>query len=313
MTPPHLTAHFIVHHDYTHIAAALRSFFDTTTISSHVVVTINTGFDPLVDVLKAEFPQVQFDIHTQPQSFAINHNMILKRADTEFVALLNDDIIFHEGAIDTLVNYLQVNKDVGLVGPSLRNPDGTPQVAAYSDPSLFRTLYRLSGLASLTHQQSIVRRWLKQLGLLRLFKVESFKQNAGTRAVPVIKGVAMVVRRSACDQAGYMDEVTKAYGEEYGWHLRLRQSGWRIVLVEEAVVTHYGLGQARLEMQGWVLVEDRKAILSYYVQYRPRWQAQVVRGAILISHGVLRLLWLPRNRQRSENHRGVVQMALSFR
>lgn len=306
---PDLTAHLIVHHDYDHIAPALRSFFATTTTSAQVIVTVNTGADARIDALKAEFPQVAFRIHPQPQSFAANHNAILREAETAFVALLNDDIVLHDGAADALVAYLRAHSDVGLVGPALRNPDGTPQVAAYSDPSLFRTLYRLSGLASLTHQQSAARRWLHRAGVLRLFRVESLRSGGETRAVPVIKGVAMFVRRAACAQAGYMDEVTKAYGEEYGWHLRLRRSGWRVVLVEEAVVTHYGLGQARLRLPAWMLVEDRKATLAYYRQYRPGWQGEVVRGAVLMTHALYSAAWLLPNRQRSAAHWAVVRMA----
>ncbi len=307
-----LTVSLIVHEDYSHITPALQSFYATTKTPSTVYLTINTGKDDPIAAIQAQFPDVHIQINDQPRSFAANHNAILQIAETEFVALLNDDIVLHDPTLDMLVDYLRTHSDVGLVGPALENPDGTPQVSAYSDPSLIRTLYRLSGFAALTHQQSTLRRWLKQIGLLRLFNIESLKENGGTRPVPVIKGVAMVARRSAYQQAGVMDEVTQAYGEEYGWHLRLRQAGWKIVLVEEAKLTHYGLGQARLDLSGWVLVEDRKAILAYYLLYRPAWKAVVVRAVIVLSHAFYTLGWLPFDRNRARDHWKTVQMGLTF-
>ncbi|MBC7872024.1 MAG: glycosyltransferase [Chitinophagaceae bacterium] len=307
-----LTVSLIVHEDYSHITPALQSFYATTKTPSTVYLTINTGEDTRIAALQTQFPDIRVRINNQPRSFAANHNAILQIAETEFVALLNDDIVLHDHALDTLVDYLQTHTEVGLVGPALENPDGRPQVSAYSDPSLIRTLYRLSGFAALTHQQSKLRRWLKQIGLLRLFNIESLKENAGTRPVPVIKGVAMVARRSAYQQAGVMDEVTQAYGEEYGWHLRLRRGGWKIVLVEEAKLTHYGLGQARLALRGWVLIEDRKAILAYYVLYRPVWQAALVRAVIVLSHAFYTLGWLPFDRSRAQTHWKTVRMGLGF-
>jgi GT2 family glycosyltransferase len=105
-----------------------------------------------------------------------------------------------------------------------------------------------------------------------------------------------------------MDEATLAYGEEYGWHLRLRQAGWKVVLVTEAQVTHFGSGQARLRLKGSLLVEDRKAILYYYLKYRPRWQAGLLRLTMALFHTVYGFLWLPFNRGHARTHMNVVDM-----
>jgi GT2 family glycosyltransferase len=147
--------------------------------------------------MQAEFPDIEIAVNDQPRGFAANHNAVLHRARTEFVALLNDDVILHQGALDTLINYLKDHPNVGLVGPALQNPDGSSQVSAYSDPSLFRTIYKVTGLASLTHQQSHLRKWLGRLGIFSLLNVESLKTHAGTRPVPVIKGTVMAVRQVA--------------------------------------------------------------------------------------------------------------------
>jgi GT2 family glycosyltransferase len=154
-----LTTHLIVHDDYSHIASALDSLYQTTTpaLVDAVIVTINSGPDPAIDDLHQQFPEVTFKLNRQPQGFAVNHNRILALSKSAYVALLNDDVILHEAALDRLVEYLEAHPDTALVGPYLQDPDGTPQVASYSDPSLFRMLYKVSGLAHLTSAHSSVR------------------------------------------------------------------------------------------------------------------------------------------------------------
>jgi GT2 family glycosyltransferase len=305
-----LTVHFIVHGDYEHIDGALQSLYATTHTPCHIIITINTGDDPKIETIRRDYPDIEIVVNDQPKGFAENHNAVMRRGETPFVALLNDDLTLQEGALDTLVGYLKDHPRAGLVGPALQNPDGSPQVSAYSDPSLFRTIYKISGFATLTSQQSPIRRWLLKTGILKRLNIESFNTDRKTRSVQVIKGAAMVVRREAYLQAGLMDEVTLAYGEEYGWHLRLRQHRWVVVLVTEAQVTHYGLGQAKLKLQGWLLAEDRKASLAYYLLYRPAWQGFVVRSTIIIVHACYGLLWSPFNRKRAKAHFNTVNMAL---
>lgn len=308
-----VTVSLIVHRDYSRIAPALRSLYATTHAELTVYVVINIGTPQQTAALHAEFPTVHMIVNETPQGFAANHNQVMRRAQTPFVALLNDDILLHEDAFDTLLAVLQAQPDIALVGGQLLNPDGSKQVSVYSDPGLLRSLYKISGLASLTHQRSPLRRWLLRLGIARLLRVESLQDDDSTRDVPIVKGAVMLVRRIAYEQVGLMDETTLAYGEEADWHLRLRQAGWRVVFVPAAWITHYGQGQATLDIQGRILVEDRKATLRYYLKYRPRWQALLIRMAIITAHTGWGIVWIPFNRAKSGSHFATAQMARRFR
>lgn len=305
-----VTVSLIVHRNFSYIADAVRSIYATTTTPPVIYVIINAGTEAETAAFRATFPEVQVIVNEKPVGFAANHNQIMRCAETAFVALLNDDIRLHDGALDTLLAYLQSHPDVGLVGGQLFNADGSKQVSVYSDPGLLRSIYKISGLASLTHQRSPLRRWLLRLGLGRLLHVESLVDNERVRDVPIIKGAVMVVRRAAYEQVGLMDETTLAYGEEADWHLRLRKAGWRVVFVPDAHITHYGQGQATLSLQGQSLIEDRRATLHYYHKHRPMWQAALIRGVIVISHGFWGGVWLAFNRQKSRVHFATAALGL---
>jgi GT2 family glycosyltransferase len=307
-----LTASLIVHEDFSHIADTLRSLYASTTLAAQVYVTINAGEQAQCDALGEAFPQVSLIVNATPMGFAANHNRVLRLAETPYVALLNDDIILHEAALDKLVAYLETHPGVGLVGPQLLNADGSPQVSQYGDPSLPRMLYKISGLARLTRQGSDLGRWLRTGRTADLLGIESVLAPPSARSVPVVKGAVMVVRREAYQQAGLMDESTLMFGEEVDWHLRLRQAGWQIAIEPAARVTHYGEGHEALKLEGFMLTEDRKAILNYTLKHHPRWQAWVVRAAIVLCHALGGLAWLPFSRSRARAHFATMHMGATW-
>lgn len=177
----------------------------------------------------------------------------------------------------------------------------------YSDPTLFRMTYKVSGLAQFTRQGS----WLRSLAIkLANLPVQSLRIPQTASAVDVVKGAVMVVRGTACQQVGPIDEVTLAYGEETDWHLRFRRARWKVAVVPATRVVHFGGGQSELILRGWQLVEDRKAILNYFIKHKPRWQVITMRCVIVLSHGVSGLLCLLIDRQRAGNHLQAARIGL---
>jgi len=302
-----LTVSLIVHEDFTHIYGALVTLFEQATAYSLVVyVVINKGTSAEIERLRAAFPQVLVVENSQPQGFAANHNQIMRRTQTPLVALFNDDIELQAGALEALYQYLEQHPRVGLVGASLFNPDGTPQVSVYSDPKLLLTLYKISGIGRLTAEGTPLRALLQRL---KVIKLSSWVAQTEDREVDVLKGVVMMVRREAYEQVGLMDESTRMYGEEIDWHLRFRQGGWKIGFVAHAKVTHYGIGQ-RLTLN--TLVEDRKSLLNYYLKHKPRRQAQVLRAALVATHAFGAVISLPIKPQRAKALWQVVTMAMTW-
>lgn len=308
--PPRLTISILVHRDFSHIAAALASIPRAMTHPPRVVIVVNLATPEQTQALREAFPQHEILVNAYPQGFAANHNKVMAIAHTPYIALLNDDIVLHEGALDTLIDYLDAHPTVGLVAPKLVNTDGSYQVSMYADPTLLRMVYKISGLARLTRQGGVLRALLMRSRLMRL---PSLRVPHEAETVDIVKGAVMVVRLSAYQQVGGMDEVSKAYGEEADWHLRFRQAGWQVAIVPQAVVTHIDSGQSQLKAQGWQLVEDRRAILNYFIKHKPAWQARVIRLTIVAVHGLTGGLWWVIRSPRAEGHLQAARMGLRWK
>ena len=296
-----LTVSFITNDSLNYIQHALESLKETQ-LSHHIIVLVKASM-PVTKLnhLRENFPHVEFIVSqdTATYSFSNNHNSILRQVTTPFVALLNDDIKVHGQALDILVTYLKENQQVALVGPQLLNPDGTPQVSQYSHPALWRVVYKISGLARLTHQHSPGRQILKYLNFMSLDSLQTFDR---ATSVDIVKGTAMIVRNRAIQEVGLLDESFHLYVEEFDWQWRLETYGWQRVIVPDAKITHYGTKQAELLLFGHQLKEDRRSILNYFIKYRNRWQVIIVRIAIICSHTFWGLFWILWDRSKSKVH-----------
>lgn len=161
--------------------------------------------------------------------FAAGNNAAIDRAlksddPPDYVILLNPDTIVREGAIRTLVDFLDANPKVGIAGSRLEDPDGTPQRSAFRFHSVASELE--SGL-----RIGYVSKLLEK-------SVVAPPPPEGICQTDWVAGACMIVRRSVFDAVGLMDEGYFMYFEEVDFCLRARHAGWSTWYVPTARVVH---------------------------------------------------------------------------
>lgn len=120
--PPDLTISLINHSNPEMLRDCMHSIYATTrdcTLDIWVVDNATNG--RLVPEIQAEFPQVNWLFNSERLGFSANHNQVLRQASGRCVCILNDDTIMHEGALDTLVHYIDAHPRVGMAGAKLLN------------------------------------------------------------------------------------------------------------------------------------------------------------------------------------------------
>ena len=145
-------------------------------------------------------------------------SMLLAEARGELCLLLNEDSELRPGAVRKLVEALRDDPGAGAAGALLLDPAGRPQSCAW----------RLPGLGTSIASALFLHRWL-------------VTQSGGerTRAVGWVQSAAMLVRRSAAEQVGWLDPAFFVYSDETDFCKRLGDSGWRILHVPSAEVVHH--------------------------------------------------------------------------
>ncbi|MCU0494954.1 MAG: glycosyltransferase family 2 protein [Chloroflexaceae bacterium] len=147
----------------------------------------------------------------------------------DYVLLLNNDTIVPPGALDGLVDYLEMHPDVGCVGPRLLLPDGSLDLACRrSFPTPEVAFYRMVGLSRLFPNSARFNRY--NLGYL--------DPDVETEVDSVV-GACMLLRTSIIQEVGLLDEQFFMYGEDLDWAYRIKQYGWRVVYYPAVHVWHY--------------------------------------------------------------------------
>lgn len=149
---------------------------------------------------------------------ALNDSELLRRARGRYALLLNEDSELQPGAALELHTALEAHPQAACAGGALLRPNRARQPSAWRFPT---PMTALAGA----------------LFLHRAFTVQS--KGSAVREVDWCQSAALLVRRDAAAQVGYLDPDFFVYSDEVDFAKRLRDAGWRSLYVPGAVTVHH--------------------------------------------------------------------------
>ena len=197
-------------------------------IALEVVVVDNLSGDGSAEEIQARYPSVMLIRNVSKEGFSSNHNKAVRASNGEFVLILNDDTLVHKDALVRMLNFMRGNQSAGAVGGLLVNPDGSPQHTGRSAPTLLAAIMISLGLHRLFPNNPVTAGYFRK-----------DVSRTGPEEVESVNGSAMMLRRSALDKVGLLDEGFFLFCEDVDLSIRLREAGYGLYLLPDALVTHY--------------------------------------------------------------------------
>jgi len=239
------------------------------------VVIDNMSTDGTADAVKEEFREVTLIVNPDNRGFAAANNQGIELSSGQYLLLLNPDTIVHPDSLNILIEFLDNNPDVGACGPKLLGDDGLPQGSVRTFPTFRGVLYSHTVFRLLGLFRSQSQKWM--------MKDFSYEKQVD---VDQVMGAAMLVRRSVIEQVGGMDADFFMYYEEVDLCYRIKQAGWRIVFVPDAVITH--LGGRSSEQVPLKRVMMLKSLVAFFRKHRNRYAARlfiiVFKAAVILRN-----------------------------
>src|SRR5262249_22670835 len=190
------------------------------------VVVDNGSSDGTVAFVRERYPSVQL-VEAENRGLGAGWNIGLRATSSRYALLLNADAWLAGGALDRLVEFADTRPRAAVVGPRLRNPDGTLQRSVRGFPTVWR----------LATEYLFLRKLAPRSSALNAFYAGGFDYDEA-RNVEVVMGACMLLRRDAVAVVGFCDEDYFLFSEETDWCFRFREAGWEVVFYPEAECTH---------------------------------------------------------------------------
>ncbi len=194
----------------------------------------------------------------------VNRGVAAARA-TPYVLVSNPDVVVHDGAVATLVKYLDHHRDVALVGPTILRPDGT----VYPSMRVFPNVW-LAGVHAI-----LAPVWPDNPATKR------YRSARPDGSVDWVSGACFLVRRSAFELVGGFDERYFMFAEDMALCWALREQGFRVDAISDAVVTHIE-GVSRAKASREMLIAHHRSALRFEVQTAKGWRRALVPFASVV-------------------------------
>ncbi len=228
-----------------------------------VIVVDNASADGTAAMVAAEFPWVRLIALAHNPGFAGGNNAGLREATGDVCILLNPDTEIAAPALSALADYLRAHPEVGVAGPRLLNPDGTPQSAGYAMPSLFQVWYDLVPWPRRFYDSRLNGRY-PDAPLDRPYDV----------GFPL--GACLAVRRDVLNAVGPLDEGYGMYMEEPDFCARVRAAGFAVRIVPTVAVTHHG-GRSTGQAPEAMFLALHRARRRFYARSYSAWWNRAAR------------------------------------
>jgi GT2 family glycosyltransferase len=231
------------------------------------VVVDNGSSDGTVAFVRERFPEARV-IETENRGLGAGWNIGIRETSGTYVLLLNADAWLRGPALERLCDFADARPRAAVIGPRLVNPDGTLQRSVRGFPSLWR----------LATEYFFLRKLAPGSSALNAFYAGGFDHDE-VRAVEVVMGACMLLRRPAVEEVGYCDEDYFLFSEETDWCYRFREAGWEVVFFPEAECVHV----RGASHSGRLYRENLRGHLLFLWKHRGAREAERARRLLLAS------------------------------
>ncbi len=254
----------------------LESFYlDRSQYKVETIVVDNNSSDDSIAIIKKDFKWVKILINPENGGFAAGNNLALKNSQSRYNLLLNNDVQCTEKSnFDHLIQFMDQNPSIGVISPKIILPNGKLDLACHrGEPTPWAFFTYFMGLEKLfPHNADLAQYHL------------AYKNLHTIHAIDACSGAAMMVRTSAMNKVGLLDDQFFMYAEDLDWCKRFREAGYQIVFDPEVEVIHHkyksGISSKSKATASKTKLHFYDTMLQYYDKHYRHQYPNMVREAL---------------------------------
>lgn len=261
-------------------------------MDAEVWVVDNASVDGSVAMVEEKFPWVKLVANVENVGFSRANNQAIRGSLAEYVLLLNPDTVVQEDTFQRTVEYMDKHPQTGGLG--IRMVDGKGRFLPESKRGLPRpwpAFCKISGLYRLFPRS-------RRFNSYYMGHLDAQQTNP----VEILSGAFMLMRKTALDKVGLLDETFFMYGEDIDLSWRLILGGYSNVYFADSSIIHYKGESTKKGSLNYVFVFYNAMIIfarKHFSSKHARAFTGVInaaiyaRAALAIMQRFIRRMWLP--------------------
>ena len=261
-------------------------------LACEVIIVDNASIDGSLEMIHSKYDDFKLLENKINVGFSKANNQAIKKAEGEYILLLNPDTIVAEDSFDRVISFMDKTPDAGGLGVKMIDGKGNflPE-SKRGLPSPMVAFYKISGLSKLFPKS-------KRFGQYHLGHLP---QNE-TNEIDILSGAFMLMRSKTLDEVGLLDEDFFMYGEDIDLSYRILKGGYKNYYYSETEIIHYKGESTKKSSVNYVFVfykamvifakkhfsSNRAGLFSVLINF-----AIYLRASLAITSRLLKRLFLP--------------------
>ncbi len=229
-TKPKLSVIIVNYNGGELVMICLASLYrNPPTCPFEVLVVDNCSVDNSAAAIARDFSAARLLKMDSNQGLTKAFNRGIANSLGEYILSLDNDTVVNPGVLDAMVHLLDETPEAGACGAKLINPDGTPQHTARRFPNAWNGLFG---------RGSLLTKWFPNNFVSQRYLMREQESLDVPYEVDSLSAACLMVRRSAIDQVGPLDENFFVYWCDTDWCFRIKAGGWRILSLPRHKIIH---------------------------------------------------------------------------
>lgn len=190
-------------------------------IEGEVFVVDNHSDDDSVEIVRQVYPWVNLIVNLENLGFAKANNQAIRRAQGEYVLLLNPDTVVTQDTFRGVLAFMDEHPKVGSAGVMMCYEDGSRAPES---------------------RRAVPTPWVaarKMLGFTKRYYMSDLPWDQPCK-IEVVSGAFCLLRHQALKTVGLLDEDFFMYGEDIDLSYRLLKGGWENWYLPYSIIHYKG-------------------------------------------------------------------------
>lgn len=223
--------------------------------TSEIIVVDNGSKDSTVRFLKHHYPDIRVKQLVRNYGFTKAVNTGIKIAKGEYLLLLNNDCHLNKNTLQTLMNFMQKNKDLVATQPVITRQNGSIENIGY--------------VVDLKKGKAMP---VVDPKLIPAFDNATMWD---TGYIYGLSGACLLLRKDSLRKVGTFDERFHSYLEDVDFFIRLAQYGYTYAPCPEVSVIHKHMSTSAAmkgykewhDLANWIRIIKKNYHLSYIIRH----------------------------------------------